>query len=190
MIDFQTANEIFNVMGVSPNEHGSLHTRLLGRFLIQDGKVRILEDHNGMLHRTLHNGPVSRNLAQLKALANSDYIRVVADSEVVEGKEILPQGNPNPVGPQPDAPPSNVALPDNTPAPDQMVVAPADPTFTMNTPPAVFDYYRPGMLGPQLLEVKGDEVFMNGHKLTKPQVDRILYTVHSGLAKLKYRKAI
>lgn len=190
MIDFESANQVFDVYGVSPSREGAVGYHLLGRFLVEDGKLRILEDHRGLLKQGLHNGPVSRNLSGLNSLSRSSYIRIVAESEVTPGQDVAPEGNPNSVGPQPESPPAMVQAPDLTPGADSLVPGPADPTFTMQAPPPVFDYFREGMVGPQKLEVVGQDVYMNGHKLTQPQVDHILYTINSGLAKLKYRKAI
>jgi hypothetical protein len=190
MVDFQNANGIFDVYGVYPNEKGNQRL-LLGRFMIEDGKLRVLEDHNGML-KMLSNGPVGHSLQQLDSLARSPYTQVVSESEVKEGHHIglIPQGkeNPDPSGPQPGSPPDVVEQPASAEAPQ--IVDPNSPRFSMQTPPAVFDYMRVGMKEPQILEVHGQEVFMNGTKLSTRETERIMYTLETGLGKLRYRKKV
>lgn len=191
MIDFQDANEVFSVFGVYPHE-GKAEGYMIGRFMVKDGKLRVLEDHNGMLSDMLHNGPVAHNTARLKALTNSAYTKVVAETDVVQGHHIdlIPKGKePNPLGPKPMAPPDAIQQPDLGDAPQSYVQEEGE-DFTMRTPPAVFDYISTGMREPQVLEVRGEDVFMNGHKLERDAVERILYTLRTGLGKLKYRKAL
>lgn len=190
MIDFENANEIFDVYGVYPNEAGKVESYMIGRFLIEKGNVKILEDHNGILHGSLHNGPVERNLHSLEALSRSSYLRVVSEAAVSQGHHIdlVPKGvTANPIGPQPEGAPDFVEQSDVGEGAESLT-----PTgnFSMQTPPAVFDYFRVGMREPQVLEVRGNEVFMNGQKLEQGEVDHILEGVHNGLAKLKYRKAV
>jgi hypothetical protein len=190
MIDFQSGDEVYQVFSVYPHPAGNkTHGMMLGRFMVQDGKLRILEDHNGMLHEVLHDGPVGHNTAALKSLTTSSYTKVVAESDVAQGHHIglVPKGKePNPLGPQPQAAPQAIEPPVIETAPESYEPGAG---FLMSTPPAVFDYIMAGMTTPQHIEVKGDDVFMNGQKLNKPEVDRILYTLSTGLGKLKYRKA-
>lgn len=191
MIDFQNANEIFDVHAVYPKEDGSTHGYMLGRFYVEDGQLRILEDNSGILGRSLNNGPVSHSLDGLRGLTESPYLRVVAESEVVEGHHIdmVPQGTPSEI--QVGEPPANVEAPSpGLGEPPQSYAQEGEAGFTMQTPPPVFDYIRVGMKEPQMVEMRGKDVYMNGHKLTQDEVDRLLYTIHAGLAKLRYRKGV
>jgi len=190
-MDFQDANEIFDVYARYPHQ-GTVQGFMIGRFMVQDGKLRILEDHTGQLKESLTNGPVGHSTAQLEAMSKSPYLKVVAESDVAQGHHVnlIPKGQePNPLGPQPQKPPDAVETPDLGEAPQSFHVGEGD-SFSMTTPPAVFDYISTGMREPQVLEVKGEDVFMNGQKLTRPEVERILYTIHTGIGKIKYRKAI
>lgn len=195
MIDFENANNVFDVYSQYPRD-GRLESHLLGRFYIENGQLRVLEDHDGLLNR-LKKGPVSHSLNALKRLEDSPYLRVVEESEVTPGQQIETHSN-NPNGPKPQPPPPVVAAPSVDSLPQQDMVQGSsqpmtfeqEPQMAMQTPPAVFDYFRPGMREPQQVEVHGSDVFMNGQKLGPDEAQRLLYTVQSGLAKLKYRKGM
>jgi hypothetical protein len=186
-MDFQGANEIFDVYSRYPQESDA-QGYMIGRFMVEEGKLKILEDHSGLLKRSLQNGPVGHNAAALKAMARSPYLRLVGESEVAQGHhvDVVPQGQePSPEAPQSQSPPSAVVSANATPAPQSSTQG----NFSMSTPPALFDYITTGMREPQVIEVKGEEVYMNGHLLSKEATDRILYTIQMGIGKLKYRKA-
>jgi hypothetical protein len=190
MIDFQTANEVFDVYSQYPNGDKT-DGYMVGRFMVQDGNLRILEDHQGILKNSLTNGPVGHNAAQLEAMQHSGYLKIVTESDIAQGHHIdlVPKGKEaNPLGPKVEEPPDAIEQPDLGDAPQSFQVGEGD-NFSMTTPPAVFDYISVGMREPQVIEVRGEEVFMNDHKLNRPQIDRILYNIRTGLGKLKYRKA-
>ena len=187
MIDFLNANEVFEVHGVYPHEAGHHEQMLLGRFLIENGKLRILEDHQGLLGSMLHQGLVGPNVRALNSLAQSGYTKVVPESELVQGHHIdrIPQGNPSAEGEiHPQSPPTYTA-----PEAHELIEE-APKEFGMSTPPAIFDYQDGTMKQPQILELNGDKVLMNGRELGKDVVDRILYKVKSGLATLRYRRGV
>jgi hypothetical protein len=179
-MDFQTANEIFNVYSRYPKD-GKTDGYMIGRFMVENENLRILEDHTGLLRKALKNGPVGHNAAALKSMAQSPYLKLVSESEVAQGHhvDLVPEGKePSASAPQPQSPPDEVVPSQSTKG-----------NFSLSTPPALFDYITAGMREPQVIEVKGEDVFMNGNKLSKEAVDRILHSVRMRLGKLKYRKA-
>jgi hypothetical protein len=114
-------------------------------------------------------------------MSQSPYLKLVSESAVAQGHhvDLVPQGKePSASAPQPQSPPDEVVPSQST-----------NSNFSLSTPPAIFDYITAGMREAQVLEVKGEDVFMNGHKLSPEAVNRILYTVRMRLGKLKYRKA-
>lgn len=194
MIDFENANEIFDVYGTYPKETGK-QKMLLGRFVIQNGQLQVIEDHHKILSRTLVRGPVGWSIDALNSLASSPYTQVVAESEVKEGKHIdlVPKGQEGKISadsPQPGQAPDVVQEVEDADAPQTLIPDSAPPRFSMQTPPAVFDYMRVGMKEPQVIEVRGRDVFMNGRQLSTREVERITYTLQTGLGKLRYRKKV
>src|SRR6266545_5111622 len=178
MLDFTNANEVFDVYALYPHEKHGIQQYLLGRFLIEAGNLKILEDHEGMLKRMLKNGPVQESLRQLNSLATSSYSRVVPESEVQEGKKIDLGESQEADQPQLQEPQEFVQNPEGA----------TGDSFDMQTPPPVFDYLRTGMTQPQVLEIKGEEVFMNGFHLSQAAAQYILRLVQSGVARLRYRR--
>ncbi len=185
MLDFENANEVFDVYGVYPHEKRGVEHHLLGRFYIEDKQLRVIEDHEGLLKRMLINGPIEQNLRQLNSLATSAYTRIVSESDVKEGQhiELLPgKEPPTQDQPQPQQPPDMIEEHDGAPL--------TQGVFEVGQPPAIFDYLSVGMGQPQILEVRDGTVFMNGRQLSQVAVDRILYTLKSGTGKLRYRKKV
>lgn len=196
MLDFANAQGIFSIYGVY--HHGTeddqqAEHRLLGRVLIDNGNLLILDDNFGILGKTLQNGPVlGRNMHGLQQFARNTYMDVVSETDVKEGKRIdlIPKMKFGPAmidGPEAEA--MNEKPPFDT-------VAPAAPEAGAQIPEqpkqsSVFDYMRIGMNKPQVIEIYGNnEFYMNGHKLSQAEVERIEYNVRNGLATLRYRQGV
>ena len=147
MIDYQNANEVFDVYGVYPQSVGNAHRRLLGRFAILDGKLRIIEDHTGILHGSLFEGPVGPNIPTINSMDRSPYLEIVADADIQQGKHIglVPQG---------EAPPEGAPAPQEPPEMVQHAPAPSE-EFGMETPASEFEYMEPGMKQPQDIQIRG-----------------------------------
>jgi diguanylate cyclase (GGDEF)-like protein len=73
--------------------------------------------------------------------------------------------------------------PETAEAQPELRVKPVDPP----PPPAVFEYHRPGMSIPHLVEFGGSGAALDGKALADDELDLMLSNVNSGLATLRYR---
>jgi hypothetical protein len=192
-MDFSDTHNVFSVYAVYPQEDGEHHRRLIGRFVIYNDRVALLEDHIGWLSDMLPDGPVTPEIKRaIESLRHSAYTQVVNEEEVTQGKQIegIPeedwgQETPSTI-PKAGAAPALVGQQEATPQP-QMVQPDSEDGFKMQTPAPVFDYFRVGVPKAQVIEIHEGTVVMNGHTLSPDEVNRILYNLRSGLATLRYR---
>lgn len=192
-MDFAGTQAIYSVYGNYPQDNGQISRRLLGRFMIIKDKLTILEDHIGMLKSMLIEGPVyGANERALNSLSQSPYTEVVNEADVKAGKylDLIPKEGDLPGGgPETEAPPPIIEkTPEIGNQPQLVDTSDAGGQFKMEPPAPVFDYFRVGMNSPQVVEVEGKTVYMNGHLLSPDEVDRLFYNVRNGLATLRYRK--
>lgn len=195
MSDMAGANEIFAVYGKYPQDNGTVRRQLLGRFMITDNQVSILEDNIGMLGSMLIPGPLmGHNDRALRALEGSAYTEVLDEGKVTEGHYMdLHNAESGVEGEKPttNAPPP--ILEDTSEAasrPETIDFDDGNGGFKLQAPEPVFDYFRVGMTEPQIMEVVDKRVYLNGHLLTPQEVDRVQYNVRNGLASLRYRKKV
>lgn len=191
MSDMAGVNEIFAVYGKYPQDNGTVRRQLLGRFMITNGNVSILEDNVGMLKSMLIPGPLmGHNNRALRSLEASAYTEVLDEAKVKAGHYMDLHNAEAGTGEAPvtNAPPpilEDVSEATNRP---ETVDFDENGSFGVQAPEPVFDYFRVGMTEAQIMEVVDKRVYLNGHLLTPQEVDRVKYNVRNGLASLRYRK--
>lgn len=192
MSDMAGVNEVFAVYGKYPQDNGSVRRQLLGRFMITNNEVSILEDNVGMLGSMLIPGPLmGHNSRALRSLEESAYTEVLDEAKVKQGHYMDLHNAESGTGESPvtNAPPP--ILEDTAEAsnrPETIDLGNSGSNFKLQAPEPVFDYFRVGMTEAQIMEVVDKRVYLNGHLLSPQEVDRVAYNVRNGLASLRYRK--
>lgn len=132
-----------------------------GRFMLYDNKLTHLEDYYGMLDRFLPEGPLTVDLvSQIYKLR--------------DGQQTSIKNEPIPLGIDPEQP--------------QVPDVEADKHNGPQTPPAsIFDYMRVGMDQPHTLEVNGGNYYLDGNKLSGPEINTIYLNVKNRNASLRYK---
>jgi hypothetical protein len=188
-LDFNPVHAIFSVY-----EWYSGERRYMGRFLVHNGQLLILEDHHGMLKQHFRDGPlVGQNEQAIEDLSRSGFIELANEGNVQEGKQMDLSSNQPGQGPEAGPAPAFVEKPEQGQTGEDVQPATAPPAqgaFEMKAPEPVFDYLRVGMNKPQVLEIHENIGYLNGQKLSPQELDRIKYNVQNGLATLRYRKAV
>jgi hypothetical protein len=83
MKDFEGTEQMYSVYGKYPQTDGTVYRRLLGRFMIMNNNVSIVEDHIGMLENVLIPGPlIGHNERALRSLEQSAYSEVVGEDKI------------------------------------------------------------------------------------------------------------
>lgn len=137
-----------------------------GRFMVHDDKVTHLEDYHGVLSHLLPEGPVTATtVSRLHGMQFGGAIAVAPHASVVP---------PRPGDEAPQAPEG---------AAGEVIVAPqaAPPR------PAVFDYHRPGLARPHVIEFGSAGAALDGQKLDDAELALMLQNVQGGIATLRYR---
>ncbi len=131
-----------------------------GMFMIHQGNVSHISDYHGILESMLPEGPIS-----VKALTALHGLQYNPDLAV---RPVDPQMPVQPMAPT---------------APAEVVVQPqAQPQ-----PPAVFDYHRPGMYRPHVVEFGANGASIDGSKLTDSELELIMDNVARGVGTLRYK---
>src|SRR6202142_1149161 len=136
---------------------------IAGRFMLYNNKLVHLEDYYGLLNRFLPEGPLDFSLvSQIYYLRNGSQTRIETD--------------PTPLG---------IENPDPVPAEISEAV-----TRPQTRPPSVFDYMRSGMDTPHVFEINNGVYYLDGNKLTDPEVKTIYANAKNGVATLRYRQPV
>jgi GGDEF domain-containing protein len=160
-------SNIYLVFQVRPGDE-KLHRRLLGKFILVDGNFMLLEDH-GLPFRA--DGTPAHVAQAIHRLADSQYFEVVNMGDVHQGLE------PELLDTK-DAPEGGDWLKDlREEARQEDLKGPERKDY---------EYFRIGQPGPQILSVdETGKVFLDGHPLTDPEVDRVQQTVKERKATLR-----
>jgi GGDEF domain-containing protein len=190
------ASNLYKVFTVHPQKDGRIERHYVGKYLLHDGQIEILEDHHGILVNSLHEGAVTaETLHTLEAMKDSPYIDVVSQHELDSGKrpeyyEEADLGDaPDPLAEQTEADQKVLhsdGRPDRTPM-DQPVASNNAP---FPTGPAIFYCYRQGIPDPDVLEVNGQQAWLNGSELNHGEIATVLANVRTGIATLRYKKIV
>jgi GGDEF domain-containing protein len=173
-MDVEGTDEVYSVD--DENAHG--------RFWVRNNELRILEDHEGILRRYLHNGPLDAgNKAGIGHILMEGH-RISAESHVEEGKSIN-LGSETDDQIQGGEAPKVVEPPLSGTAP-QNILSPA--IVTTKDPAPIFDLMAQGHKKPDRVEIRGENIFQNGHKLSDDDAQHLLHMVHTGKATLRYHE--
>ena len=143
-------------------KHGD-KTNPAGRYMIHDGQIHHLEDYHGVLDSVLPEGPVNADsIARLHGLRLSDNFQV---------RQHEPQENEEPQEVRASLPQVDVSL---APTPKR---------------PPVFDYYRPGLAKPHVVEFGPEGAALDGQKLDERELALMLENANQGLAQIKWKKS-
>ena len=143
-------------------KHGD-KTNPAGRYMIHEGQIRHLEDYHGILDSILPEGPVNPDaIAKLHGMRLSDNFQV---------RQHEPQENEEPQEVRANLPQVEVSL---APTPKR---AP------------VFEYYRPGLDKPHVVEFGVEGAALDGQKLDERELALMLENANSGLAQIKWKKS-
>lgn len=130
-----------------------------GRFMVHNGKVTHLEDYHGILGAMLPEGEM-----------DSTSISRLHGMKWSPNFAVSPHTMEAPAAPT---------------QPQEVQVHP-DPAPLA---PPVFEYHRPGMATPHVVEFSGSSAALDGKKLSDPELHLILDNVKSGLGTLRYKRA-
>jgi GGDEF domain-containing protein len=128
-----------------------------GRFMIQDGNVIHLEDYHGLLSSLIPEGKVTANVETTLAALKTCPAFVVSEHELTQ------------------------------PIKDQGVKEAAISAQPAPQRPAVFEYWRPGMSKPHIVEFSPDWAAIDGQALSQEELQLILENARSGLASITWR---
>lgn len=136
-------------------------THPAGRFMIHDGRIHHLEDYHGVLDSMLPEGDIdATTVSRLHGLKWSPKLKMRNDSQ------------PSPtVGPQPE-PQSEIQVTPVTPPP----------------PPPIFEYSRPGMEKPHVVEFSSNGPALDGKALSDAELQLMLSNAQKGLASIRWKR--
>ncbi|MGB6976561.1 MAG: GGDEF domain-containing protein [Gammaproteobacteria bacterium] len=134
-----------------------------GRFMLYDNKLTHLEDYHGMLDRFLPEGPLTVDLvSQIYNLRDGPHTKI--------------QNEPIPLGIDPEK--------------EKEADIEADKHNGPQRPASVFDYMRIGMDKPHVIEVKDGVYYLDGNKLSQPEIDTIYNNLRDRNASLRYKEQL
>lgn len=146
---------IYYVFTFHPHEKG-VHRRLTGKFALdEEGNVRVLEDHAGLLHGMEHtdSDKVARKLQRLN---DSMHTEIVSVDDITAGH-------------RPDL--------------IESVQQPEESDHSNN--PTVYEYHRVGLEHPQQLKFQDGEASLDDYKLSDVELARMLENVRAQKASIK-----
>lgn len=159
MIDFDS----YLVYAVHP-EAQNLGYRLAGKYLIHDGTVHVVSDHDGVLDG-LDGQRVSAVQGQLRGLTHGAYYAVIkknlSSPHSPDQEEEALFGNGGEVSPG------------------------AAPEATASSQDGIFRYHRQGHDSPRSIEVRNGVVTVDGQSIPHDEVRSMLDNVTSGMATLE-----
>ena len=134
-----------------------------GRFVIHNNRIHHLEDYHGLLEAMLPEGELdAQAVSRLHGLKWSP------------NASVLPHHSPD-----------LAALAAPAPAPAAVTVTPQAPPPAR---PPVFEYHRPGMLQPHVVEFGPHGAAIDGKRLTDAELALIHDNVTNGIGTLRYKK--
>lgn len=151
------------VYAVHPGD-ANVDYRLCGKYLIHDGTVYVVSDHDGVLDG-LDGQPVSRVSGRLRGLAHGAYYATIKkklhSSSSPEDEESALFGNGGEVSPG------------------------AEPEAEASARDGIFRYHRAGHDSPRSIEVRGGAVTVDGQSIPEDEIRAMLENVTSGNATLE-----
>ena len=160
---------LFYVFGVHP-DHDQVQRKLLGKFWLRDGHLKVLEDHG--MHRDLEKLSPEAASRHIYGLTQSQRTEVVCAGDIQQGHHphLLP----------------TLARPRAIPTDLRQALGHALRDQEQEPRHSRFQYHRDGMPGPQVLELHGDNAHLDGHPLDGTEFRKLLENIRDGRAKLRH----
>ena len=164
-----TPANIFYVYRLSPHDKGHVESRVIGKFLLENGNFEVLEDHG--LPEGLASMPPAQAAQVLHRYTSSMYYRVVNLQDVIDGHhpELIPDAS------------AKQEIDQDLQA--SLGSKGAEPQSSD------FEYDRIGGDGPRKLSVSDGQVFMDNQLLSQDEIDLVKQHVQSGKAFLRRKMA-
>lgn len=157
-------NAIYSFFRIRPTED-DLEKSRLGRILIQDGNLKILENYHNVFSHLIPGKVTGPTKEALRRLMDSPYI------EAREWDDHLGDQEPADF---PEASLEELVTPQTELLPDRQ--------------PSVFEYMRVGMDAPHIVEANGDQLLLDGRVLSPAESKTLLTNVTNGVATLRYHR--
>ncbi len=158
----------FLVYALHPKQDG-LAKRLVGKYVLHDGKIHVLEDHDGVLNG-LDGRQMSSAGRQIDALHRSSYYQVV-QKDLRAPEQVQAQ----------DA--SDEQSWENETFGNGGQVQPAAPAAQPSTN-GLFRYQRAGHDTPRVVEIRDGRILLDGKDLPAEEAQTLIANVKAGTAKL------
>lgn len=142
----------------------SVHPRLVGKYILHDGVIHVVEDHEGILDG-LDEQPLARHQSRIDSLMNSHYYLV--DKKKPADEQTQVDDWENEVFGDSDAADGG-----------EVTQAP--------TRDGVFHYHREGYSVPRVLEAKSGRLTLDGKEVSRDDVQVMLDNAKKGVAKITY----
>jgi diguanylate cyclase (GGDEF)-like protein len=142
----------------------SVHPRLVGKYILHDGVIHVVEDHDGVLDG-LDEQPLAQNQSRIQSLMNSHYY-LVDKKKPADEKQQVDDWEDEVFGDSDAADGGEI-----TPAP---------------TRDGVFHYHREGYGVPRVLEAKSGRLTLDGKEVSREDVQVMLDNAKKGVAKITY----
>jgi diguanylate cyclase (GGDEF)-like protein len=142
-----------------------IHPRLVGKYILHDGLIHVVEDHDGVLDG-LDQQPLAQQQSRIDSLMNSHYYLVDKKKPANEQKEVDDW--------------ENEVFADSDAADGGQIQKPARD--------GVFHYHREGYSVPRVLEAKGGNLTLDGSDVSREEVQAMLDNAKKGAAKITYVK--
>jgi GGDEF domain-containing protein len=163
-------NHVYTIYGIHPEDKGVSNT-ILGKYLLHNDAIHVLEDHNGILSH-VQDGPITPLTQRfLESLKNSSYVKVINHADMASG-----------------------LYPEYIKSTDADNIEPDLSAQAVTQPGARFEFLAHGTdsmdgVKPQMLEARGDQVFLNGTPIDMTKLQPIMEALEQGLASVRYPEA-
>jgi len=154
-------SNIWLLFAQHPQENSDeVHRSLVGKFVLHNGRLDILEDHGGFLDGLEKKNPESA-ARKIWSMDNSPYFQLVSLEDIRRGDH--PELEPY------------LKMEHGTMTPEKQ--EPKEDAF---------EYHRQGMEPPQRIVVRDGNVYLDGHPLVPDEIHRILDNARSGAATIRH----
>jgi hypothetical protein len=164
---------VYYIFNAQPHGDDEVHRKLLGKFWLGDGNLKVLEDHG-----------IGRDLEKLSPEKASSFIHSLTQgqrTEVVNADDLRNGHHPNLL---PD-----ISKPRSLPTDLREAMEAQAQKGDSGPRTSHFEYHREGLPAPQHLELKGSKGFLDGHALGNDELQAIRDNANSGKARLKLKKS-
>jgi diguanylate cyclase (GGDEF)-like protein len=165
---------IFSVFARHPKDDGTLSHQRMGKFVVHNGNLDMLEDHSSGLLTPLREGILGEDTKRfIRNLANSSRMQLVNHQDLLDGLH-----------------PEHIkdAQTDDEQGIEQIGETPDHEQATVRNlrPPSIFQYKAQGHGKPAIVHVRENTAFIDGQPIDAAAVKTMLDAAVNGLAEIKY----